>query len=46
MKIFNFLKMLFCKHKMKNVEDSFYYFHEKCEKCGFEKGMKNFKYKN
>ena len=45
-KIIKSLKQLFCKHIFKNVENSKYYFHEKCAKCGFEIGMGNFKYKN
>ena len=43
--IFQYLKMLFCKHKMKSVENSNYYFHFKCEKCGKEEGIGNFNFK-
>lgn len=45
MKILQIFKQLFCKHEMKNVENSNYYFHFKCEKCGKETGIGNFKIK-
>lgn len=32
-----------CKHIMFSVPQSPHYFHEKCDKCGYEHGMGNFK---
>jgi hypothetical protein len=47
MKIIKYIRSrFFCKHKMKSVENSKWYFHYKCEKCGYEKGMGNFRYQN
>lgn len=45
-KIIKYLKQVFCKHTFEDVKNTKYYFHEKCTKCGFEKGMGNFRYKN
>lgn len=46
MKLLTYLKRrFFCKHKMKSVEESPWYFHEKCDKCGYECGAGNFNIK-
>ena len=42
-KLVKYIKMRFCKHDFESIENSKWYFHEKCTKCGFEKGMGNFK---
>lgn len=45
-KIILYLKRrFFCKHKMKFVENTEWYFHFQCEKCGYETGGGNFKLK-
>ena len=39
-KIIKYFNMrFFCNHNLKSVEDSEWWFHEKCSKCGFEKGF-------
>lgn len=43
--LIKYFKMRFCNHDFKSVENSKWYFHKKCKKCGFEKGMGNFKLK-
>ena len=44
--IYKYIKArFFCKHIYKPVKNSALYFHEKCDKCGSEKGFGNFKYK-
>ena len=39
-RIYKYLKMRFCRHDMRQVKDSPHWFHEKCNKCGYEKGLK------
>lgn len=45
-KILQYLRQrYFCSHDYKDVVESKWYFHYKCTKCGFERGMGAFKYK-
>lgn len=46
-KIWLYIKQKYiCQHEYKNVENSKWYFHYRCEKCGFERGLGNFKIKD
>jgi len=44
--IIKFIAMLICKHNMESVDNSSYYSHSRCTKCGIEKGLGNFRIKN
>ena len=46
-KIWLYIKQKYiCLHDYEDIKNSKWYFHYRCRKCGFERGMGNFKIKD